>query len=557
MKLRDYQLAAVEAVERAWQADDSTLLVMATGCGKTVVAAHVIDRAPQGRVMFLAHREELIWQAQAKIRAVTGVEPGVEMADYRADSHIWGKHRVIVSSVQTQYSGMDGAGRMSQFDPNEFSVLIADECHHYISPSYKRVIDYYRQNPNLKVLGITATPQRHDKLAMGAIFQSVAFTFDILAGIDHGWLVPIDQQLVTVEKLDLSAIHTVAGDLNQGELAKVLEDEENLHGIAAPVVQIAGNRKTLIFCASLKQAERVCEIINRLKPESARWVHGGTPKEERRQLFADYANRRFQFLVNVGIATEGFDDPGVEVVVMARPTKSTSLYTQVIGRGTRPLAGLVDQYDDPEDRKIAIAESSKQAVLIIDMVGNSGKHKLITSADILGGKYPEEVIAKAKAKAESQAVDMRQALEEAAEELAKEREEQQRREAAKRAQVKAKATYSTRKVDPFDILDLQPQQEMGWDTSKPLTEKMVEFLEQRGVNTGDLSYAEAGRLINEIKRRYEAGECSYKQAKLLKKYGLPTNAKRTEAKEWIDAIAANGWKLPAELDAMREPMEIF
>jgi superfamily II DNA or RNA helicase len=435
--------------------------------------------------------------------------------------------------------------------------ILVHNCHHYVSSAYKRVIDYYRQNPNLKVLGITATPQRHDKLAMGAIFQSVAFTFDILAGIDHGWLVPIDQQLVTVEKLDLSAIHTVAGDLNQGELSQVLEDEKNLHDIAAPVVQIVGNRKTLIFCASLKQAERVCEIINRLKPESARWVHGGTPKEERRQLFADYANRRFQFLVNVGVATEGFDDPGVEVVVMARPTKSTSLYTQVIGRGTRPLAGLVDQYDDPEDRKIAIAESSKQAVLIIDMVGNSGKHKLITSADILGGKYPEEVIAKAKAKAESQAVDMRQALEEAAEELAKEREEQQRREAAKRAQVKAKATYSTRKVDPFDILDLQPHRDTGWDTGKPLTEKMVEFLEQRGVNTGDLSYAEAGRLINEIKRRYETGECSYKQAKLLKKYGLPTNAKRTEAKEWIDAIAANGWKLPAELDAMREPMEIF
>lgn len=557
MKLRDYQLDAVEAIERAWQTSNSTLAVLATGLGKTVIAAHVIDRAPEGRVLFVAHREELIWQAHAKIKAVTGVEPGIEMADYRAANGFWGKHRIIISSVQTQCAGMNGAGRMSQFDPHEFSVLIIDEAHHTPAESYRRMIAHYRQNPNLKILGITATPDRADKLAMGSIFDSVAFEFDILKGIDNGWLVDIDQQFVTVEKLDLSSIHTVAGDLNAGELAAVMEDEENLHGIASPIVQLSGNRKTLVFCASLKHAERLCEIINRHKPESARWVSGETPKEERRKMFADYAEKKFQYLLNVGVATEGFDDAGIEIVVNAKPTKSRSLYVQCIGRGTRPLSGIVDCYDNAEDRRMAIAESAKPAVLILDLVGNSGKHKLITAADLLGGKYPEEVLLRAKKAAESQPVDMRQALEQAAADLAREKQEQQRRDAAKRAKIKAKATISSRKVDPFDILDIRPEVSTGWDTGKPLTEKMVNILENQGIGTEGMSFAEAGRLISEIKRRWTANECSFKQARLLKKYGLPGDASREQAKEWIDAIASNNWRLPTGLETQREEVEVF
>ena len=274
-------------------------------------------------------------------------------------------------------------------------------------------------------------------------------------------------------------------------------------------------------------------------------------------MFADYAEKKFQFMLNVGVLTEGFDDVGIEVVIIARPTKSRSLYTQMIGRGTRPLSGIVDCYDNAEDRRMAIAESAKPAVLILDLVGNSGKHKLITTADLLGGKYPEEVLFRAKKAAESQPVDMRQALEQAAADLAREKQEQQRRDAAKRAKIKAKATISTRKVNPFDILDIQPELSTGWDTGKPLTEKMQGMLERQGIDSEGLSFAEAGRLINEIKRRWSANQCSFKQAKLLKKYGLPGDASRDQAKEWIDAISANNWRLPAGLETQREEVEVF
>jgi superfamily II DNA or RNA helicase len=165
-----------------------------------------------------------------------------------------------------------------------------------------------------------------------------------------------------------------------------------LHGIAAPTIELTGDRKTLIFAASLAQAERLTEIINRHKPNSAKWVHGGTPKEERRSLFPAYTASEFQYLVNIGVTTEGFDEPGIEVVVMARPTKSRNLYAQMVGRGTRTLPGVIDYIEDPEDRKNAIHDSGKPSLEVIDFVGNAGQYKLITSADILGGRYDDEIV---------------------------------------------------------------------------------------------------------------------------------------------------------------------
>jgi superfamily II DNA or RNA helicase len=319
--LRPYQSKALEGIHEQLEQNNSTLLVMATGVGKTVVFSRLAkEYMDLGRIMVLAHREELVSQALLRLRDITGCEADVEMADYRANSYGAFRSRLVISTIQTQIAG-PGKGRMGKFDPDEFSLLIIDEAHHSAAKSYRRVIDYYRQNPNLKVLGVTATPDRADELALGRIFESVAYEYDIKEGVDDGWLVPIRQQSVFVEGLDYSTVRTTAGDLNGADLARVLEFEETLHGIAAPIVELTGDRRTLIFAASLAQAERLTEILNRHKPESARWVHGGTPKEARRALFPAYAAGEFQFLVNVGVATEGFDEPGIEVVAMARPTK--------------------------------------------------------------------------------------------------------------------------------------------------------------------------------------------------------------------------------------------
>jgi superfamily II DNA or RNA helicase len=550
MKLRDYQQDAVDNTLTAFGQHDAVLAVMATGLGKTIFFSHVAkDFIQRGRVMMLAHREELIFQGKQKMQAVTGVEADIEMGDLWAMNNYF-KSDIVVTSVQTQLAGMEGSGRMSRFDPNEFGLLIIDEAHHAVAPSYRKVIEHYRQNAALKVLGVTATPDRSDELALGKIFTHVSYEYDIRNGIDDGWLVPIDQMMVEVEGLDFSQMRTTAGDLNGRDLAEQMEFEQNLHGVADPTLKIAGDRKTLVFAASVAQAERLAEIFNRAKPRSAEFVTGATPKEYRRRIFENYAARNFQYLVNVGVATEGFDDPSIEVVVMARPTKSRCLYTQMAGRGTRPLPGVVDGLCDAVARKSAIAQSDKPRVEIIDFVGNCGRHKLVSSADILGGNYDDDVVAEAKrsAKAESEKtgkpVDMMTELEKAESEIARRR--RMADEAEARKHIRGYATYKAKRVNPFDLFDIMPHRERAWHKGRMPTAKQLEYLSKSGIDTDGLSFTSASQLIDTMIQRRNADMCTFKQAKVLQRAGInPKEMTFRRASEVIDLLAKNNWRLPA------------
>jgi len=547
MNLRPYQIDAVDATLAAWDENQAVLGVAATGLGKTILTASIIAAHP-GRTMLVAHREELIFQAVDKIRQATGIEAEIEMADLRAlESSFVPKARGVVSTIQTQVAGRNG-GRMTRFRPADFDLLVIDEAHHATASTYRRVIEHYRTNPTLRVLGVTATPDRADEQALGQIFDAVAFDYDLRFGIDDGWLVPIVQRSVHVDGLDLSAVRTTAGDLNGADLARVMEYERNLHEVAAPTIDLtADGRKTLIFASSLAHAERLCEILNRHKQHSARWVHGKTPKDERRQLFADYAARKFQYLVNVGVATEGFDDPGIEAVVMARPTKRRALYTQMVGRGTRPLPGVVD---DPDHfgsatlRREAIAASPKTAVEVLDFVGNSGRPRLINTTDILAGNYSDEIVERARQNIERDGPqDTRRALTEAEKQVREERERDRQVEAARRAAIVAKATFTTSTGDPFAVFGLQPWRERGWHKGRMPTPKMRDMLDRAGIDTAHLTFTQASQLIEEIKARWDSGKCSYKQARLLAARGKPTDVSREQARLWIDEIATReGWK---------------
>jgi len=551
IKPRLYQVEALQGIRDHFEQYDSTLLVMATGLGKTVTFSQVAkDFMTKGRIMILAHREELLSQAWRHLKWITGCEPDTEMGEYQANTYGAFRSKIIIGTIQTQIAGRAGKGRMTKFAPAEFSLLIIDEAHHSAAKSYRRVIEYYRQNPNLKVLGVTATPDRADEKALGQIFESVAYEFDIRDGIEAGWLVPISQQSVYVEGLDYSSVRTTAGDLNGGDLARILEFEEMLHGIASPTLELCGNKKTLIFAASLAQAERLTEILNRHKPESARWVHGGTPKETRRALFPAYAAGDFQYLVNVGVATEGFDEPGIEVVVMARPTKSRSLYSQMAGRGTRILPGLIDGIETAEERKAIIRASAKPSLEIIDFVGNAGRHKLITSADILGGRYDDEIVERAKRNAEKKSADKCLPVDVIDElQLAEwqiERENREAAEAKRRKHLKLRAKYSTAKINPFDVYHIEPWRERAWHKDRQPTDKQIAFLERSGVDVSGLSFTHAQQLIKRIIENREKEMCTYKQAKVLRRFGYdPREVKFAEASELITAIANNGWKRPA------------
>lgn len=553
MILREYQQKSSDAVFEEWKEVDSTLLVLPTGCGKTIVFADVIRRMQPKRAIVVAHREELIWQARDKIGKVTGLECDIEMADMRAADGLFGKAPVLISTVQTQNSNSGSRTRMGRFSPSDFGLLIIDEAHHATSPSYKNVINYYTQNPDLRVLGVTATPDRADEEALGQVFKSVAFDYEILDAIHDGWLVPIEQVMVHISGLDFSQMRTTAGDLNGADLAAVMESERNLLGVADATMKILESRRAIVFTASVKQAEQLCDIFNRHKSGSSSWVCGETPKDDRRQILSEFASGRTQIVCNCGVLTEGFDDSGVEVIVMARPTKSRSLYSQMVGRSTRPLPGVVDghELDTPEQRKASIESSTKKSCLVVDFVGNSGRHKLMTSADILGGKVSDKAIERAIAKAEKlgKPVRMSELLDE--EDAQIQIEEAKERERIRRLTLVAQAQFKLRKVSPFDAFDITPVKSRGWDTSRTLSEKQRALLLKQGIDPSTLPYTQARQLIGEIFNRWNGKLCTYKQAALLSKHGIDAHDMTMKrASEIIDRIASNRWVCTEEIRAL-------
>lgn len=569
MILRPYQNDAVEAIEREWQEATSALVVMPTGSGKTQVFAEIVRRRLQfGGAMIIAHREELIWQAAKRLEEITGVRPGVEMADSRATEGFWEGTEIVVSTVQTQVAGREQK-RMERFSPFAYATLIIDEAHRATADTYRKVIDHYRRNPALKVLGVTATPDRHDEEALGQIFEEVAFDYELPDAIEDGWLVPIRQRMVEVHELDYSKVRTTAGDFNQGDLAAILEEENMLHEIAGPTLELAAGRKTLVFASSVAHAERLSEILNRPAyggERTAKWVSGKTPKDDRREMLRDYSDGKFQILVNVGVATEGFDEPGIQCVVMARPTKSRALYAQMAGRGTRALPGVIDDLPSAEYRRDAIAHSGKPTCEIIDFAGNAGKHKLVTTADLLGGNYSDEAIEMAEQavlEAKGEAVDTKEALDEAereirraaAEEKKRKEEEAARRHRHRRAPVAGRAKFSAHSVDPFEILDIEPVRERGWNRNKPITDKMRTMLEKQGIDVDALSYTEAGQLCGALINRFRKKLCTMKQVKLLKKFdSYDGDETMRGASEKIDQIKAAGWRKPPQVEEKDAPI---
>jgi superfamily II DNA or RNA helicase len=550
VNLRDYQLQARNLTRTALKEFDSALIVMPTGTGKTIVFSSLIRSVFPFRSIVVAHRAELIFQAKNQIHAVTGLRVDVEMGKYRAaNESLFGLPTAVVASIQTLTSGGDGFGRMGKFDPMQFRLCIIDEAHHATSASYRKFIDYCRSNPALKVVGVTATPDRADEEALGQVFETVAFDYEILDAIKDGWLVPITQQMVDVSGLDYSTVKTTAGDLNNHDLAAVMESEQNLHGVASPTLDIIGDRSTLVFTASVKHAEQLAEIFNRHKPGMADWVCGKTDPDDRNLINEKFKSGEIQILCNCGTHTEGFDADVVSVIVMARPTKSRSLYGQMVGRATRPLRGIVDGQISAEARREAIALSAKPSCLIVDFVGNSGKHKLVTSVDILGGNVSEDVLESTlrKLRKAGKPADVAKAIEEEEKEKA-EREARRLAEAARREKLVLKASYKTSSVDPFDVLQVKPVKARGWDQNKTLSEKQRNALRRFGVDPDKVlrekGYTNAKHLLDAFFNRIDKHLCTFNQAKTLQRFGYSKDLTFDQARTVLDNLAKNGWKKP-------------
>lgn len=531
---RDYQIQCHDNIIAKLRDHTSTLVVMATGLGKTPTFAKVIHTFQPKRALVLAHRAELIYQAKDRIEEFTGLHCGIEMSDWRITNDLFRRYPVVIATVQTMISGVESR-RMTKFRPQDFGLIVIDETHHATSQSYQRIINYFKQNPDIKILGVTATPDRADEEALGQVFESVAFEYGILDGIENGWLVDITQQFCSVRGIDLSHVKTTAGDLNGGELAEVMEAEENIQGICHPSLEVLYGlpphtlskipvadwgrflaelgrrpRRTIIFTASVKQAEACCNIINRTVPHLAEWVCGSTHKPERANILERFSTGKTAVVVNCGVLTEGFDNPAVEVIIMARPTKSRSLYAQMVGRSTRPIPGLVDPLTTFDARLLAIKNSTKPYARIIDFVGNSGKHKLITCFDILGGRVSEAAAARAQGDLKLKGNVVRVCRELSKAEVALKEEKRLAAERARRitelrrAHLIAKSNFVHKAVNPFDKsrATVSGDSTRLWTGKGPsalaLSEKQQKILRRAGHDPARYSLAYGKILVGKI-----------------------------------------------------------
>ncbi|SHJ46056.1 DEAD/DEAH box helicase [Desulfofundulus thermosubterraneus] len=375
-ELRPYQKECLEKIDAAKERGVyRPLVVWPCGAGKTCLFSSVIkslfESNPASRALVLAHRDELIQQARDKLLTVwPGAAPlvGVVKAEQNDVAS-----KITVASVQSLYQ----TARLEAYLRHGMPELtVTDEAHHAAGGrTYRRIYETLSLLPGQDTggrmhLGVTATPDRLDKIGLKHVFDEVIHALTIGFMIESGYLVPVRGVLVNVGfDLDGAAVNSETGDFSDSSLARVMESPAVVEAIARAWVEKGENRKTVAFAPSVRMAGELAEALRGMGVAAA-FVSGDTPEHERRELLRQFSDGEIRVLANCMVLTEGFDCPDIECILMARPTKSRALYQQAVGRGLRPApwAGKAD-------------------CLVLDVVGNSLKHKLVTVAS-LEGKEP-------------------------------------------------------------------------------------------------------------------------------------------------------------------------
>lgn len=331
MVLRDYQQECIDTIEA--KGAGRWLVQLPTGTGKTVVFTHIKRR---GRMLILSHREELVKQPLKYFDCSTGIEMAAQT------SH---GEEVVSASVSSLVR------RLNRFDKKDFDIIIVDEAHHAAAKSYRKILNYFEPR---QVVGFTATPNRGDKVRLNDVFQEIIFERKLRWGIENHYLCDIDCKRVDIG-YDLSNVHTRQGDFANDELAKEMEGTEKA---IAEVYHRYARGATLIFASSVKHAEAIAQQI-----KDSVVVKADT--KNRGEIIERFTRKEIPCIVNCMIFTEGTDMPLVETVIIARPTQSDALYTQMVGRGMRLYEG-------------------KDRLRLIDCVGVTGKRSLCTAPSLLG-----------------------------------------------------------------------------------------------------------------------------------------------------------------------------
>lgn len=513
MKLRDYQEESVKRIFQEWDVGHKkTLLVLPTGTGKTIVFSKVAEEAVrQGkRVLILAHRGELLNQAADKIEKSTGLTVSKEKAE---ETSIGSWTRITVGSVQS----MAQAKRLSRFSPDHFDVIIVDEAHHTLSSTYQTVLNHFE---TANVLGVTATPDRGDMQNLGQLFDSLAYEYTLPKAIKSGYLTPIKALTLPIH-IDLKGVKQTAGDFNASQVGHVLDPY--LEAIADEMVQHARDRKTVVFLPLVKTSQKFTELLNQ-KGFKAAEVNGNS--KDRDEVLKDFDDGKYNVLCNSMLLTEGWDSPAVDCVVVLRPTKVRSLYSQMVGRGTRLYPG-------------------KTELLLLDFLWHTDRHELVHPAHLIA--EDAEVAKKATEKIEEsdEPVNIEDIIEEAAEDVTNEREE------ALAKQLEKLRTKKKRLVDPIQFemqiqdKDLQNYVPMFGQELDPPTKEQLNQIEKAGIDPTSIdSKGKADELLKRVNYRNQQDLSTPKQIRQLEQrgYNNVANWKFDQAKVLIDQIAANKWR---------------
>ena len=512
-ELRPYQQQARDRIHAEWDAGHTrTLLVLPTGTGKTIVFASVAaDQVRAGdRVLILAHRGELLEQAADKLQRSTGLVSAVEKAESTClDS--W--FRVVVGSVQT----LQRTARLERFPQDYFGTIIIDEAHHAITDGYRRILDYFS---GAKVLGVTATPDRGDMRNLGEVFDSLAFEYKLTDAIKEGYLCKIMAQTIPLQ-LDITSVTMSGGDYAVGDLGTALDPY--LEQIAAEMARRCKSRKTVVFLPLIKTSQKFRDLLNTYGFRAAE-VNGQS--DDRRQVLADFDAGKYNVLCNSMLLTEGWDCPSVDCVVVLRPTKVRSLYSQMVGRGTRLSPGKTD-------------------LLLLDFLWMTDRHELCRPADLvcedravarqmtehLAETGCPEDIEEAAAQASEDVVAQRE------EALAKQLEEQRR----KKAKLVDPLQYEM-SIQAEDLAGYVPA--FGWEAGPP-SEQQTAALEKLGILPDAVESAgKAALLLDRLNKRRDEGLTTPKQIRCLEKYGFQHVGTWSfeAARHMIDRIAAQGWR---------------
>ena len=351
MQMKPRQLEAKTAIFAAREKGiQRQLVALPTGVGKTVLACHVA-KAIEGSTLFLCHRQELVEQTA---RTMSAVDP--ERQQGRIEQ---GVHRVgdfTIAMLPTVHR------RLDRIAPDAFDCVIVDEAHHAASRTWRETLDHFK--PSLR-LGLTATPERLDGLALSNLFDEIVYSMNLADAVKEQYLVP-PSAIQCLTSVNISAVHTRGGDFAEDELANLVDDPARNVFIAEKYLEHCSGRKAIAFCCNIAHAKHLVEACLEAGI-SAEWISG--VDSDRTEKLERFAKGEYQVLANCQILTEGFDDKSVDAILLCRPTKSKSLFAQMIGRGLRLNEGKTD-------------------CRVLDFVDNAGKHSLVTAWRFFGYTAP-------------------------------------------------------------------------------------------------------------------------------------------------------------------------